>query len=262
MEKTYVKNAVIAIATLLSLFLLVISIKGIKEIGYVGKDTQASNIISVTGTGDAIAIPDLATFTFGITEEASTVSEAQTKATTKINAAIKIVKDSGVADKDIKTQGYNIYPIYSSTNSICTRTACPPVKQMITGYSVNQMIEVKVRDTSKAGKLLNDIGATGINNVSGLSFSVDKEEALKDSARNLAITQAREKAEVLAKQLGVKLVRIVSFNENNGGGYPVMYKSYDRMEAAANSGAMAPQVEVPSGEQKITSTVTITYEIK
>lgn len=260
-QAPYFKKALVIVAVLLSLYLLVISIKEIKSIAYVGRDVPTQNTITVSGTGDAVAVPDIATFTFGVTQEAADVATAQKNATNKINAAIDFVKQNGVADKDIKTTSYNITPVYDYANGVCNAYQCSPSKQTLRGYEVSQMIEVKVRKTEDAGKLLSGIGAQGVTNISGLNFGVDKEETVKAQARQLAIDDAKSKADTLAKQLGVHLVRIVNFNES--GNVPIYY---DKMAMGMGGGvaqsASVPTPSIPSGEQKITSNVTITYEIR
>jgi uncharacterized protein YggE len=96
--------------------------------------------------------------------------------------------------------------------------------------------------------------------MSGPNFTIDKEDVLKEQARKMAIDEAKEKAEKLSKDLGVKLVRIVSFSENNGGYGMPMY--YDKEMSAVSSAGRAPAPELPTGENKIISNVTITYEIR
>lgn len=257
------KKALLAVAALLCIYLLVISVKEIKSIGSVGDEIPPHNVISVSGKGEIVAVPDIATFTFGVTQEGTDVATAQTKATEKMNAAIKYLKDNGIAEKDIKTVNYSINPVYDYTNGVCTTLRCTPGKQTLRGYEINQMVEVKVRKTEDAGKLLSGIGAQGVTNVSGLSFGVDDEEKVKAEAREAAIEDAQSKAEVLARQLGVKITRIVSFNES--GDYPIYYAktSFDRgMGGDMMEAANAPAPQLPSGEHQIISNVTITYEIK
>jgi uncharacterized protein len=167
-----------------------------------------------------------------------------------------------VEEKDIKTVGYNVYPQYEWQQSACTPGGiCPPGRQILTGYEVRQTITVTVRDTEKAGELLSSVGELGASEVSSLTFTVDEDESLRDEARAAAIAQAKEKADELAEQLGVKLVRIVSFSESNGG-YPVPYygEAYGRGGVMAQDAKLAP--ETPMGENTYISNVNITYEIR
>ncbi len=219
---------------------------------------EMKNSISVSGKGEVSIIPDVATFTFGAQETAKTVADAQKKVTEKIDSALTIVKDSGVEEKDIKTTSYNIYPHYVYTQGICTQFRCNPGTQTIDGYEVSQMIEVKVRDTDKAGTLLGDLGSVSVTNLSGLTFTVDNPEERQAEARAKAIAAAKQKAETLADDLGVDLGDVISFYDESN--VPQPYYA-----AAAKDSMMmeqsAPSVQIPMGEGMVVSNVSITYEI-
>ncbi|MBY0294197.1 SIMPL domain-containing protein, partial [Patescibacteria group bacterium] len=119
----------------------------------------------------------------------------------------------------------------------------------------------KVRDTAKAGDLLAGVGGKGATEVSGLNFTFDNPDAVQDEARNEAIADAKEKAEVLAKQLGVSLVRVTAFNES-GSGYPrpMMYSAMDSYGKAGAVAQVAPEISV--GQNQVTNDVSVTYEIR
>lgn len=255
----------------LTVLLVVFSLLGIvqvftalKEYRFVGSGTTATNTITVSGEGEVFAVPDIAMFSVTIEEEALEVKDAQEEATKKTNDIVAYFKESGILDKDIKTLNYNVYPQYDWVQKSCDRNGyCPGGEQVLRGYSVSQTIEVKVRDTDTAGDLLAGVGSRGATTVSGLSFTIDDEDELHAEARADAIEDAEEKAEELAGQLGVTLVRIVGFSEDGNGYYPTPYLKREVMTMAADSamgGAVAP--ELPMGENKIQSNVTITYEIR
>lgn len=252
----------VAVGVVLSAFLLVKTLEEIKGYGLMGKDVPPQSTITVSGKGEKMVKPDIAEFSFSVIKEAKTVDSAQKEATQTTNEAIAAVRGFGVEEKDIKTTGYNIYPRYEYQKSatLCTEWGCPPGKQILTGYEISQSISVKVRKISDAGNILSKIGEIGVSQVSGLTFSVDKEDDVKSEARSLAIQDAQTKAEILAKQLGVSLVRIVSFSES--GNYPIYYAK--TMAALGRGGGpeVAPTPEIPAGENTITSNVTITYEIR
>src|SRR5690606_38170187 len=100
----------------------------------------------------------------------------------------------------------------------------------------------------------------GVTDIYGPNFTVDDETELKREARQKAIEDARAKARQLADDLDVRLVRVVSFSENGGGYYP-MFARGAAMDMAVSSEAKAAP-ELPTGENTITSYVTITYEIR
>ena len=267
-QKNRLGKAILWAVILLAVFLGIKAIYSLKELSYLGKGVYPSNVVSVNGTGEVLAVPDVASFSFSVVEEGKTVKEAQEKATKKINSILDAVRSMGVEEKDIKTTGYNSYPKYEYNYTTCSSGYCPPGKQVLTGYEVTQSITVKVRDTEKAGDVLTKVGELGAGNISGLDFVVDDMDKVRAEAREKAIADAKQKAKVLSKTLGVRLDKIVSFYENGDGGYPIMYR-----EAAMDSkmvlgmggaNAVAPQSSpsVPTGENKIVSNITITYEIR
>lgn len=252
----------VAVGVVLAAFLFVKTLEEMKNYGLIGKDIPPQTTISVSGEGKTTVIPDIATVSFSVITDAAVVSDAQENATKKMNAAIAAVRSFGVEEKDIKTTGYNISPRYEYSKVIvpCTQWGCPPGKQVLTGYEVSQNVSIKIRKIADAGKILSKLGETGVSDISGLTFSVDKEDAAKDDARGKAITDAKTKAEILAKQLGVSLVRIVNFSES--GNYPIYYAKTMAADGLGGSPQSAPIPDIPAGENTITSNVTITYEIR
>ncbi len=249
---------------LLAVFLFVASIYALKSTRYIGSGISASNTINVSGDGEVFAVPDTASFSVTIQERAKTVAAAQTTATEKGNKVIAYLKEAGVEEKDIQTADYNVNPEYEYINGVCTAGYCQPGKQNLVGFTVTQTLSVKVKDTDKAGELLSGVGSMGASSVSGLSFTIDDEDALQAEARDKAIADAKAKADDLARSLNVSIVRIVGFNENAYQPY-----AYGRGGVMMDA-AMAPQAltskeaspELPVGQNKITSNVNITYEIR
>lgn len=245
----------------LALFLLVGTLSELKSYHYIGSGVTATNVITVSGDGEVFAVPDTATFSVTVQETAKDVKTAQDAATKKSNDIVAYLKGAGVDEKDIQTTDYSVYPQYSYGTQVCPAGGyCPPGRQTLDGFQVSQTLTVKVKDTKKAGDLLSGVGSRGASQVSGLSFTIDDQDALEAQARGKAIDDARTKAETLAKQLGVSLVRVVGFSENGGGG-PIYYAK-GMGGAVAMDSAVAPAPEIPTGQNKITSNVSVTYEIR
>lgn len=248
------------VGVMLTIYLVVLSVKAFKSLSYVGMNPQQSYTISVDGTGDAVAIPDIATISFTVTETAKTAGDAQSLASTKVNTTVAALKNAGISDKDIQTTSYSINPHYEYQTSVCAANGiCPPSKSIVTGYDVSQSTDIKVRDLTKVGNLFTLIGTNGVQNVYGPSFSVDNPETVQAQARAKAIDDAKSKADVLAKSLGVRIVRVVSFSENGNTPNPIRY---DMMSAGVASTKASVAPEISTGEQKVTSNVNITYAIE
>ncbi len=260
--KLYKTLAILAIVVaVLVVAMIITEIKGYR---FIGGGVAATNTISVSGEGEVFAPPDIATISFSVREEAGRVSEAQDKVSTKVKEALAGIRKAGVADKDIKTENYSSYPKYEwrekASNQICVNGYCPPSgKQVIVGYEVSQSVSIKVRNLESVNSLVEGLANAGVTEMQGPNFAIDKEDDLKALARKQAIDKARAKAESLASDLGVTLVRVVSFSE--GQNYP-MYGREVFMTAKADFGASVPAPEIPQGQNKITSNVSVTYEIR
>ena len=260
MNDTTMRRIVLAVAIALAAFLGLKAVGELMNLRYIGAGISPTNVISVSGYGEAVAVPDIATFTYSVVSERPTVAAAQDDATTKANAITAYLREAGVAERDIQTSGYSIYPQYDYTQVVCITYPCPG-QQVLRGYEVRQTTSVKIRDTAKAGELLAGVGGRGATEVSGLNFTFDNPDAVEAEARDKAIADAKQKAETLARSLGVKIVRVVSFNES-GGGYPSpLYYSRDAALGLGGAEAVkAPEISV--GENKVTSNVSVTYEIR
>ncbi len=248
-------------AVLIVVYLASLTLSEIKQYGYIGAGVQPTNVINVSGEGEVFAVPDIAEISFSAQVEGKSVTDAQKKVTDIMNPAIEFLKKSGVAEKDIKTSGYYANPQYDYVRDGAEPMIYPPVpgKRVLTGYNVTHTITVKIRDTDKVGAIIDGLGKLKVTDLSGPNFSIDDDNALKAEARKKAIDDAKAKAKKLADDLDVRLVRIVSFSE--GGNYPVYYAK--SMAVGMGGGPeSAPVPDMPKGENKITSSVTVTYEIR
>lgn len=247
-----VRIALTGVLSILALFLLAQTITTASNFGRA--NTPATDTITVNGEGQVTLAPDVARVSFTVTNSAPTVSDAQAATTRQANAAIEFVKGQGIKEKDIKTSSYNINPQYSySDGSGMMRTP------KITGYEVSETIQTTIRDLTSVGAFLGGLGKLEVQNVNGPSFMLDDSTAAYDAARADAIAKARLQAEVLAEQLGVHLGKIVNFSESSGGyQVPTMYGAGVMMSAKA----VDATPDVPTGENKYTASVSITYEIR
>lgn len=228
-------------------------------------DNQAGSAgtITVTGNGETFAVPDIAEFTVTLQKDASTMADAQTQVAVDGNALIAALKNAGVAEKDIQTQGFNAFPKYENkpvSLRPCSAIDCPPVdtNPVIVGYTVSHTYAVKVRDLSKVGDIAKLITDANVFSVSGPDFTVDDINAVNNQARDKAIADAKTQATILAHQLGVHLKKIVDFQVMNGGGnYPIYAKA---MSADAGM-STAPSPTLEPGQTDVKVQVQITYKI-
>jgi uncharacterized protein len=261
-EKSRLLKALFVLAVVVAVYFSVKIITEVKSYQFIGGGTPASNIISFEGKGEVSAVPDLATVSFTLRASEREVKSAQDKVTAKESRILDFLESQGVEKKDIKTENYSSYPKYDYGVPCYggSGVPCRPSEPKIIGYEVSENVSVKVRDITKAGTIIQGLGSLGADQINGPNFSIENEDDLKAEARRLAIEDAKAKAEVLARDLGVHLVRIVNFSES--GNYPGPYYAKGMSAMDSFESAVAPAPELPTGENKIISNVSITYEIR
>jgi len=260
LENGAIKVAIIGVLAILALFLFAETVSVAENFGRPAN--PATDTISVNGTGSATAAPDIAHITFGVSQTASNVADAQAAATKQGNAAIAAVEADGVATSDIATLSYDISPQYSNQEILppCPAGgACPNyivnTTSTVTGYQVSETIQITARDLTKVSALLQTLGSENVQNVSGPDFALSDPSAPQDQARAQAIANAQADATKLAAELGVHLGKVVSFSDDSG---PIATPGVYAM--AANTSAAAPNI--PAGENTYNENVSITYEIQ
>jgi len=249
-----------------TLVLVVLAVFLVASIDHLSNTATNTNTVSFSGEGRIFAKPDIAIISFSILTEAATSKKAQDDNSAKSEKVVKFLKDQNIEDKDVKTTGYNVYPQYSYPRPASvplgegtTGSAYFDPNPKITGYQVNQSFQAKVRNLEKVSTILDGLVTAGANQVSNLGLQVDDIEKVKNEARELAIKNAKEKANTLKKQIGIRLGKIVNYNE--GGGYPIMYYAAE-LKADGRGGNTGGGPSIPTGENEIVVNVTLTYQIK
>ncbi|HEY0979790.1 MAG TPA: SIMPL domain-containing protein [Candidatus Paceibacterota bacterium] len=249
-NKQTIIRASIIIAVLLGLFLLVATAAKLKEYRYIGSGTPAGNTITVTGEGNVERAPDTARMSFTVRSEAVEVNTAQDAVAEKITKIKADLEMAGIDEDDISTATYNSYPQYTYPAN---------QKPTLRGYEVAQAVTVKVKDLTLVENVISILGNNGVTDMQGPNFGFDDDKEVAREARENAIKDAKEQAKKLADDLGVDLVRIVSFNEQSGSTMPMPYGREMMMAQDAKATGAA---NIPVGTADISSTVTIVYEIR
>jgi len=225
-------------------------INEVKNSRYLGQGISPTKILNVMADGEIMVIPDLARVSFTVVKRSASATEAQKQNSEAINRVVAFLNQAGVEEKDIQTQNYNISPLYDYVKE---------QGQIFKGYEVRQELLVKIRNLDKAGEILTGATENGANEVNDFRLTVDEEEKVRDLARASAIEKAKAKAEILAKDLGVRLGQLVNFSENGTSGLPPIPLEYGYGLGGADA-KVTPRI--PTGENKIVVSVVLTYEIR
>jgi uncharacterized protein YggE len=202
-------------------------------------------VITMSGHGEARAVPDTAMLSAGVSAQAPTAAAALAANNTRMQSVIATLKKLGVPDKDIQTSNFSVSPQYANGNGEAPR---------VTGYQANNQVEVRLEDVSKLGVTLDALVTAGANQMNGISFLIRNDTALLAQARAAAVAEARLKADTFAKAAGVSLGSILSIGESsNEGPRPIFAAAMDMR---------VKSVPVSPGEQSVGADVTIVWEIK
>ena len=209
--------------------------------------TTDNSGIFVSGTGKVFLKPNTATASIGVEITAGTLADATTQANAKMNALVEKLKGLGIAEKDIQTTNYGVYPI--------TQQPKPGVTPTISGYRVNNQVSITIRKIDDAGKVLDAVVAAGANNIYGISFGVDDPTPYQQQARTAAIKDAQDKAAQLAKAANVSLGKVISISEGSATPRPVL-------RTAAPMAVSAAEVPVETGELEIDVSVDMRFAVQ
>lgn len=224
-----------------------------QEYNYIGQADKMERTIFVEATAKVVAKPDIAVTTMGMVNEGKTVQEAQVANNAVMNKMTTKLKEMSIDEKDIQTSNYSIYPLYDYTDE---------AGRVLRGYEVRQDVTVKIRDLSKANGVLSLAGELGANSISGLQFTIDDPEVYKNEARQEALKKLAEKAQNLSQSLGIRLGKVVSYNEYAGNNTP--YANVMKESAMYDLGGAVDQSvsSVESGSTEVNMTVSVTFQIK
>lgn len=211
-----------------------------------GEASNPAPGILVTGIGEVRGRPDTLTLSLGVSVTRKTVSDASADAARAAEKVLAALTDNGVAREDLQTRNYSIYPQYATPTS-------PDTTMRITGYTVSNVVVVKIRDIAKAGTIIDAAAVAGGDEVvvQGVAFSLEDSAALLGQARQRAWLDAKTKADELSKLAGVTLGTPVQIVETTSG-------STQPVTAATEAARSATPVEAGQVTTSVQLTVRFT----
>ncbi len=205
--------------------------------------------LDVNATGEVARVPDLATISAGVVSRSPTASAALQDTAEKMTRVIAALKRAGVQDRDLQTSSVNLNPEYRYPEN---------QSPQLVGYTASNSVTIRFRDIRSSGKILDTLVAQGANQISGPSMSVERPEVALDEARAKAVAAGRQRAELYARTLGLRVARIVSVNESGGYYAPPPPPPPVAMMARGER----DYTPVQPGEQKLQVNLAMTFELQ
>lgn len=216
--------------------------------------------IWVTGTGEMNLSPDIALVRLGVETTSPSVTEARDEAATAMEAVVNAVKNNGLADEDIQTTSFNIWPQYDR-QEVVTNGVRSSVR-VLSGYTVSNDAVIKVRDLDAVGTIIDDVVDAGGDaaRINGIDFSIENSGAYTTQLREDAVNAALENAKHFASLTGVTLGKLVYITETSGS-EPVV-KEAAESRAFALPAAAAPPTGISGGSLDLSLTVRAGFAIE
>jgi len=206
--------------------------------------------VTVQATGTVKAVPDGVSFNFAVSVLAQSSETAMSEASATAELVRVTLDAAGVAKDDIATQNVSVYPEYASST---TGT------QTLSGYRAQQVFTVTLRDTAKAGEVVDAVIAAGVNSlqVYGVTPTLIDTDAAVAQAREAAMKSAKEKASDYAGLVGTDLGSVVYVTEITSPTSPIPLMVGD----SATSSSPMSKTEINLGTQDVSVTVEVRWSL-
>lgn len=204
--------------------------------------------LDISATGESTRVPDVAIISAGVVTRAPSAAAAIQENSARMDRVLAALKRAGVADRDVQTSSISLNPEYRYQENK------PPE---LVAYSASNQVSIRFRDIRNSGKILDALVAEGANQINGPTLTIDKPEAALDEARVNAIANGRARADLYARALGKRVVRVISVSEG-AGNYPVP----PPMPMVERMSAQAADTKIVAGEQKLQVSVSMVFELQ
>jgi uncharacterized protein len=209
----------------------------------------AGTRLEISATGEATRVPDVAIISAGVSTRQSTASAAIQENAVRMERVLAALKRAGIAERDVQTGSISLNPEYRYQDNQAPQ---------LVGYTSSNQVSIRFRDIRNSGKILDALVAEGANQINGPSLTIDKPDEALDEARAKAIANGQARAEVYARTLGKRVVRLVSVSEG-GGNFPV-----PPTVVMAEARQMLPgaDTKIVPGEQKLSVTLSMVFDLQ
>ncbi len=217
--------------------------------------------VSVSGSASVKVAPDQVLLTIGVETVAPGLAFAKSENDARVKKVLAALRSAGAEEKSLQTDHVSVEPRYEYDGKN---------GQRLVGYAVRRSAVATLKDVKKFEGLLSAALEAGANHVHGVDFQTTKLREHRDEARRLAIKAAREKAELLAGELGQKLGRPTAISEGNSRWW-MPYGSWGgrgammAQNAVQNAGGGGPSSEdstVALGQISVDADVSVTFELQ
>lgn len=237
--------------------ILLFAILALFSLNTFAQNTVEPPLITVTGQAEVRVPPDEVLFTLAIENVDKDMLVANQKTDESVKQILAIARKHNVKPEDVQTSHISVQPKYNTDDM--EYEARRNVKRVLIGYQVSKTVAIRLRDISRFDVLLADVLKAGITRLSNLEFRDSQLRKHRDEARRMAIRAAKEKATLLAGEIGQSIGPAYSITETSGNDYgrsnAMQNVAGIAGESSAGDSAIAP------GSIAVTAQVTVRFRL-
>ena len=246
-----------------TLILVAITAAIISPVHAASTPPQPRGTITVTGNAEVRVAPDTIHIHAGVETRDANLDAAVSENDRRIAGAIRFLGDLQIGRHDLQTDRINLIPVYPSRED---RDLTKP-----SYYDVERHLAVCLHSSTNFDQIITGLVKSGVTHIHDIEFRDNDLRQHRDQARILAMRAAREKAEALSREAGVKLGLPISISENTYGGSYLYSGARGNQWASQNSvaygggntgGSDSGDSTLALGNINISATVNVTFELK
>jgi uncharacterized protein len=237
--------------------LILILIAGAWSIGAFAQNQIEPPLITVTGQAEVLVPPDEAVFSLAVENVDKDMIAANKRTDDSVKQVLAIAKRHNIKPEDVQTSRISIQPKYNTDD--LEYEARRGVKRVLIGYEAAKTIVIKLRDISRFEALLADVLTAGITRMTGLEFRDSQLRKHRDQARAMAIRAAKEKATLLAGEIGQTIGPAYAITETSGDYAP---RAMQNASAGVAGNISESESAIAPGSLSITAQVTVRFRLQ
>jgi uncharacterized protein YggE len=219
--------------------------------------------VNVTGQAERKVAPDQAEMRVNLNAMNAKLATARAEHDKKLQKLMAIAKDLGIPENKLRTESASMTPVFRWENNNATGQS----RRILEGYRVQTIITITISDLAKVGGVMDQVMGAGFEqganaewgDLISMQYSIANPDKVREDLLAAAIANAKSKAERMASASGDRLGSVWRMREGNTPDFsPRPFPMVGMRAALADSAPVAP----PAGETALTSTVSVTYELK
>lgn len=217
-------------------------------------DRHVQNTVTVTGNGSVMTRPDRATVYFSVVSEHRDPKETRRMNEETARGVVSAVREMGIEESKIQLQALRLQPL---------REFDPQTRQYIEkGYAAVRQLKVELANIDQLPDLVSTVVDQGANRLDRVFYDIKDEDSYKDQALVKAVTRARNKAEIMAENLGVEVGSVLEIEEMNmSDPFPVLRSEPRATVVTAKSEGASGQDAFSAGEIEVQAAVRVVFRI-